>query len=47
MSQRSGTAIHSLAREHLRELESLAGSERQEQEEIIKIVTGSIYHGEA
>ena len=46
MPQRNGTAIHSLAREHLRESEGLVGSQRQEQEEIIKIVTGSIYHGE-
>jgi hypothetical protein len=36
-----------MAREHLRELDSLAGFERQEQEDVIKIVTGSMYHGEA
>jgi hypothetical protein len=36
-----------MAGEHLRELESLGGSERQVQEEVIKIVTGSMYHGEA
>ncbi len=36
-----------MAGEHLRELDSSAGSERQEQEEVIKIVTGSMYHGEA
>jgi hypothetical protein len=30
----------------MRELDSLAGFERQEQEEVIKIVTGSMYHGE-
>jgi hypothetical protein len=36
-----------MAVEHLRELDSLAGFERQEQEEVIKIVTGSMYHGEA
>jgi hypothetical protein len=31
----------------MRELDSLAGFERQEQEEVIKIVTGSMYHGKA
>ena len=36
-----------MAGEHMRELDSLAGLERQEQEEVIKIVTGSMYHGEA
>lgn len=36
-----------MAGEHLRELDSLAVFERQEQEEIIKMVTGSMYHGEA
>jgi hypothetical protein len=46
MAQRNGTAVHSMAGEHLRELDSLAVSERQEQEEVIKIVTGSMYHGE-
>ncbi|KAN0109867.1 cytochrome P450 [Russula decolorans] len=40
----NGTAVHSMAVEHLRELDSLAGFERQEQEEVIKIVTGSMYH---
>jgi hypothetical protein len=39
--------VHSLAVEHMRELDSLVGSERQEQEEVIKIVTGSMYHGES
>jgi hypothetical protein len=36
-----------MAGEHLRELDSLAAFERQEQEEVIKIVTRSMYHGEA
>ena len=36
-----------MAGEHLRELDSLAVFERQEQEEVIKMVTGSMYHGEA
>jgi hypothetical protein len=36
-----------MAGEHLRELDGLASFERQEQEEVIKIVTGSMYHGKA
>jgi hypothetical protein len=36
-----------MAGEHLQELENLTGSERQEQEEVIKSVTGSMFHGEA
>ncbi|KAF8504863.1 cytochrome P450 [Russula emetica] len=36
---RNGTAVQSLASEHLQELESLVGSERQKQEEIIKSVS--------
>ena len=36
-----------MAVEHLRELDSFAVFERQEQEEVVKIVTGSMYHGEA
>jgi hypothetical protein len=47
MSQRNGTAVQSLASEHLQELESLVGSERQAQEEIVKTTMGSIYHGKA
>jgi len=46
MSQRNGTAAQSLASEHLQELESLVGSERQKQEEIIKVAMGSMYLGE-
>jgi len=38
--------VHSLAGEHLQELDSLVGSERQKQEEIIKEVMGSMYQGE-
>jgi len=38
-----GTAKHSLASEHLQELECLVGSERQKQEEVIKGAMGSIY----
>ena len=38
--------MHSLAGEHLQELDNLAGSERQKQEEIIKEVMGSMYQGE-
>ena len=37
----------SLAGEHLQELESLVGPERQRQEEIIKGTLGSMYSGEA
>ena len=46
MSQRNGTAVQSLASEHLQELESLVGSERRKQEEIIKVAMGSMYSGE-
>jgi hypothetical protein len=47
MPQCNGTAVHSLAGEHLQELESLVGLERQKQEDIVKMTIGSIYHGEA
>ena len=47
MPQRNGTAIHSLAGEHLQESESLVGLERQKQEEIIGVAMGSVYQGEA
>jgi hypothetical protein len=47
MPQHNGTAVDSLASEHLQELESLVGSERQKQEDIVKMTMGSIYHGEA
>src|ERR1700679_1235264 len=40
------TAVQSLASEHLQELENV-GSEREKQEEIIKVTTGSMYSGEA
>jgi hypothetical protein len=36
-----------LASEHLQELENLVGPERDKQEEIIKVTTGSMYLGEA
>ena len=39
--------MRSLASEHLLELENLVGSEREKQEEIIKVTTGSMYSGEA
>ncbi|KAF8498603.1 cytochrome P450 [Russula emetica] len=42
----NGTAVQSLASEHLQELENLVGSEREKQEEIIKVTTGSMYQGE-
>ena len=38
--------MHSLAGEHLQKLESLIGSERQKQEEVIKVAMGSMYSGE-
>jgi len=38
--------VQSLASEHLQELENLVGSEREKQEEIIKVTTGSMYSGE-
>ena len=47
MSQRNGTAVHSLASECLQESESLVGLERQKQEEVIGVTMGSIYQGEA
>jgi hypothetical protein len=47
MVQHNGTAVHSLAGEHLQELENLSGSERQMQEEAIKVAMGSIYQGNA
>jgi hypothetical protein len=47
MPQHNGTAVHSLASEHLQELESLVGSERQKQEEVVGVTMGSMYHGEA
>ncbi|KAH9987414.1 cytochrome P450 [Russula vinacea] len=39
----NGTAVLSLASEHLQELESFDGSKRQKQEEIIKTALGSMY----
>jgi len=39
----NGTAVQSLASEHLQELENLVGSEHEKQEEIIKVTTGSMY----
>ena len=38
--------MHSLAGEHLQELDNLVGEERQKQEKIIKDVMGSMYQGE-
>ena len=39
--------MHSLASEHLRDLESLVGLERQEQEGVVRVAMGSLYQGEA
>jgi hypothetical protein len=47
MPQHDGTAVHSLAGEHLQESEDLIGSERHMQEEVIKVAMGSIYQGKA
>jgi hypothetical protein len=38
--------VHSLASEHLQELENLVGSARQKQEEIVVAALGSLYGGE-
>ncbi|KAH9987401.1 hypothetical protein BJV77DRAFT_1025488, partial [Russula vinacea] len=43
---RNGTAVHSLASEHLQESESLVGFERQKQEEVIGVAMGTLYLGE-
>jgi len=45
MPQYNGTAVHSLAGENLQELDNLVGSERQEQEEVVKVAMGSLYQG--
>ena len=45
MAQNNGTAVHSLASEHLLELESMVGSEHQKQE-VIKVAMGTMYSGE-
>ena len=45
MPQYNGTAVHSLACENLQELDNLVGSERQEQEEVVKVAMGSLYQG--
>lgn len=42
-AMRSGTAVRSLASEHLQDLEDSDNSKRQQQEEIIKMTLGSIY----
>jgi hypothetical protein len=47
MSQHNGTAVHSVASEHLQELERLVGLERQNQEEVVGVAMGSIYQGKA
>jgi len=40
---RNGTAVTSLSSEHLQNLETLAGSERQKQERIVKVALGSVF----
>ena len=44
--QHEGTAVPSLAREHLQEMEDLNDSERQMREGIIKETLGSMFQGE-
>ena len=44
-SQHDGTAVRSVAGEYLQELENLAGSERQKQEEAVMVSMASLYHG--
>ena len=39
--------MQSLASEHLQKLENLVGSEREKQEEILKVTTGSMFSGES
>jgi hypothetical protein len=46
LSQQDGTAVQSLASEHLQEIENLATSERQEQEMVVKKTLASMYMGE-
>jgi hypothetical protein len=45
--QHNGTAIQSLASEHLQELENVVDLKSQKQEDIIKATLGSLYMGEA
>jgi hypothetical protein len=45
MPQHDGTAVHSLASEHLQEVEGLVGSEREMQEEVVGVTMGSMYQG--
>jgi len=42
-AMRKGTAVQSLASEHLQSIEDLLGLERQKQEEIVKVTLGSIF----
>ena len=44
--QRDGTAVSSLASEHLQEAELLSDPERQWAEEVIKNTLGSMFQGE-
>ena len=44
--QRDGSAVPSLASEHLQEVELLRGTERQLAEEVVKSTLGSIFQGE-
>jgi hypothetical protein len=44
--QRDGSAVPSLASEHLQELELFSGEERQLAEEVLKNTLGSMFQGE-
>ncbi|KAI0299508.1 cytochrome P450 [Russula brevipes] len=46
-AMRKGTAVQSLASEHLQSIEALLGLERQKQEEIVKVTLGSIFTGKS
>jgi len=43
MPEHNGTAVHSLACEHLQEVENLVSSARQKREEIAVAALGSLY----
>ena len=47
LSQRDGTAVSSLAREQLLEVEGLNGPKYHAQEDVVKRVLGSMFQGES
>ncbi len=46
VAQHNGTAVQSLASEHLQEIENLASPEREEQERVVKYTLASMFTGE-